>query len=278
MHIRSQFGRPLNGAVRAVVIAVVSFAVLWTAGQAPAAQSQFPRTADGKPDLNGIWQAIGSANWDLEVHEARRSPVLALGAVGAVPGGLGVVEGGKIPYQPWAAAKKQENAKDWLKLDPEVKCFLPGVPRATYLPYPFQIFQSPGRLLIVYGYSYARREISMVPRGKGPADFWMGWSDGHWEGDTLVVDVTNFNDQSWFDRAGNFHSEELYVVERYTPITPYHIAYEATIEDPKVFTRPWKISMPLYRLVDKNVQLLEFKCVEFTEELLYGDVIKKPKK
>ena len=276
MHIRSQFRRPLNGAVTAVVIAVVLFAVVVTAGQAPAAQSQFPRTADGKPDLSGIWHAIGTANWDLEAHEARPSPVLTLGAVGAAPGGLGVVEGGKIPYQPWAAAKKQENAKNWLKLDPEVKCFLPGVPRATYLPNPFQVFQSPGRLLIVYGYSYARREISMVPRGRGPVDFWMGWSDGHWEGDTLVVDVTNFNDQSWFDRAGNFHSEELHVVERYTPITPYHIAYEATIEDPKVFTRPWKISMPLYRLVDKNAQLLEFKCVEFTEELLYGDVVKKP--
>jgi len=276
--MRIQFGRPLNGAVGTVVIAAVLFAFLRTAGQAPAAQGQFPRTADGKPDLNGIWQAIGTANWDLEAHEARPSPVLALGAVGAVPAGLGFVEGGRIPYQPWAAAKKQENAKNWLKLDPEVKCFLPGVPRATYLPFPFQIFQSPGRLLIVYGYSYARREISMVPRGKGPIDFWMGWSDGRWEGDTLVVDVTSFNDQSWFDRAGNFHSEELHVIERYTPITPYHIAYEATIEDPKVFTRPWKISMPLYRLVDKSALLLEFKCVELTEELLYGDVVKKPKK
>jgi hypothetical protein len=235
------------------------------------------RTADGKPDLNGIWQALGTANWDLEGHEARPSPLLALGAVGAVPPGLGVVEGGRIPYQPWAAAKKQQNAKNWLTLDPEVKCFLPGVPRATYLPYPFQIFQSPGRMLIVYGYSYARREINMVPKGKAPADFWMGWSDGRWDGDTLVVDVTSFNDQSWFDRAGNFHSDQLHVVERYTLITPYHIAYEATIEDPKVFTRPWKISMPLYRLVDKNAQLLEFKCVELTEELLYGDLVKKRK-
>jgi hypothetical protein len=245
--------------------------------QAPASQVALPRTADGKPDLNGIWQVLGTANWDLEGHEARPSSILALGAVGAVPPGLGVVEGGRIPYQPWAAAKKQENAKNWLKLDPEVKCFLPGIPRATYLPHPFQIFQGPGRMLIVYGYSYARREINMIPKGKAPADFWMGWSDGRWDGDTLVVDVTSFNDQSWFDRAGNFHSDQLHVVERYTLTTPYHISYEATIEDPKVFTRPWKISMPIYRVVDKNAQVLEFKCVELTEELLYGDLVKKKK-
>ena len=271
-----QLARVTNGAASALVVILVAAAP--AGGQGPAGPGPFPRTADGKPDLNGIWQAISTANWDLEGHEARPSPILALGAVGAVPPGLGVVEGGKIPYQPWAALKKQENAKNWLTLDPEVKCFLPGVPRATYLSSAFQIFQSPGRLLIVYGYSYARREINMVPRGKAPADFWMGWSDGRWDGDTLVIDVTSFNDQTWFDRAGNFHSEELHVVERYTPITPYHIAYEATIEDPKVFTRPWKISMPLYRLVDKNAQLLEFKCVELTEELLYGDLVKKPNK
>ena len=276
MPTRNQFGR-LHGSTAAAVL-IVFLAVVTTGGQTPAAQTQLPRTAAGKPDLNGIWQALGTANWDLEGHEARPSPVLSLGAVGAVPAGMGVVEGGRIPYQPWAAAKKLENAKNWLKLDPEVKCFLPGVPRATYLPHPFQVFQSPGRLLIVYAFSYARREINMVPHGKAPADFWMGWSDGRWEGDTLVVDVTSFNDRSWFDRAGNFHSEQLHVVERYTPATPYHMAYEATIDDPKVFTRPWKISMPLYRLVDKNAQLLEFKCVELTEELLYGDLVKKPKK
>ena len=260
-----------------VAVLLLMFAGGSLRGQAPASQQSFPRTTDGRPDLNGIWQTISTANWDLEGHEARPSSVLALGAAGAAPPGLGVVEGGRIPYQAWAVARKQENARNWLTLDPEVKCFLPGVPRATYLPHPFQIFQSPGRLLIVYGYSYARREINMVPRGKAPADFWMGWSDGHWEGDTLVIDVTSFNDQSWFDRAGNFHSDQLHVIERYTPVTPYHLAYEATIEDPKVFTRPWKISLPLYRVVDKNAQLLEFKCVELTEELLYGDLVKKPR-
>jgi hypothetical protein len=271
-----RFGR-LPRTILPTACVFVLLAAGLSGGQIPTSQSQFPRAADGKPDLSGIWQAIGTANWDLEGHEPRPSPVLALGAVGAVPPGLGVVEGGRIPYQPWAARKKEENAKNWLTLDPEVKCFLPGVPRATYLPYPFQIFQSPGRLLMVYGYSYARREINMIPRGKAPADFWMGWSDGRWEGDTLVIDVTSFNDQSWFDRAGNFHSDALHVVERYTPVTPYHITYEATIDDPNVFTRPWKISMPLYRLIDKNAQLLEFKCVELTEELLYGDIVKKPK-
>jgi len=266
---------PRSGLVAAWLAGLALCVGVQAAGQ-PSSSTAFPRTADGKPDLSGIWQAVGTANWDLEAHGPRPSPVIALGAVGAVPPGVSYVGGGTIPYQPWAAAKKQENAKNWMTLDPEVKCFLPGVPRATYLPYPFQILQSPGRFLIVYGYSYARREINMVPRGKGPVDFWMGWSDGHWEGDTLVVDVTSFNDQTWFDRAGNFHSDALHVTERYTPMTPHHLTYEAVIEDPKVFTRPWTITLPLYRRIEKEAELLEFKCAELTEELLYGHLVKKP--
>jgi hypothetical protein len=233
------------------------------------------RTSDGKPNLNGIWQAMNTANWDLQGHAAQAGPVVELGATGAIPPGLGVVEGDEIPYLPAAAEQKKKNYADRLKLDPEVKCYLPGIPRATYMPYPFQIVQSANRILIAYEYAGAERIVNLGAPTKAPDLFWMGWSNGHWEGDTLVVDVTNQNDQTWFDRAGNFHSEALHVVERYTPRGPDVLMYEATIEDPKVFSRPWKITMPLYRHVEKSAQLLEFKCVEFVEELIYGRLRKK---
>jgi hypothetical protein len=228
------------------------------------------RTPDGKPDLNGVWQANNTANWDLQDHGARQGPVLALGAAFSVPAGQGVVEGDEIPYQPWAAAKKKENGENWLTRDPEVKCYLPGVPRANYMPYPFQITQTPSHILMAYEFADGGRTIYIGKGHENPIETWMGYSVGHWEGDTLVVDVTSFNDQTWFDRAGNFHSEELHVVERYTRTSPDIMRYEVTIQDPKVFTRPWKISMPLYRRAEKNVQLTEYKCVEFVEELLYG--------
>jgi hypothetical protein len=237
-----------------------------------------PRTSDGKPNLNGIWQAMNTANWDLEGHSAQAGQVVALGATGAEPPGIGVVEGGEIPYLPAAAQKKKENYASRLKMDPEVKCYLPGVPRATYMPFPFQIVQTGKVILISYEYDGAVRTVYMDNPGAAPVDSWMGWSAGHWEGDTLVVDVTGFNDQSWFDRAGDFHSDMLHVVERYTPVSANVLNYEATIEDPQVFSRPWKISMPLYKHVEKNAQLLEFKCVEFVEELLYGNLRKQPSK
>jgi hypothetical protein len=255
-------------------VAVSVLAAMLAAAQAPAYRA--PRTADGKPNLNGIWQALNTANWDLEGHTAAKGPVSLLGAVFSVPPGLGVVEGDQIPYLPSAAAKKKENQANWVKLDPEVKCYLPGVPRATYLPFPFQIVQSVENILIAYEYAGAVRVINMGAPTKAPGDSWMGWSNGHWEGETLVVDVTSLNDQTWFDRAGNFHSDALHVVERYTPRSADTLSYEATIEDPKVFSRPWKISMPLYRRVEKNAKLLEYKCVEFAEELLYGHLRKKP--
>jgi hypothetical protein len=234
-----------------------------------------PRTADGKPDLNGIWQALNTANWDLEGHAAATGPVTVLGALFAKPPGQSVVDGETIPYLPAALTKKRENQANWIKLDPEVRCLLPGVPRANYMPYPFQIVQGPNSIAIVYEYDNAIRPINMGAPTKSPGDTWMGWSNGRWEGDTLVVDVTSQNDKTWFDHAGNFHSDALHVVERYTPRSSDTLTYEATIEDPKVFSRPWKISMPLYRRVDRNVKLLEFRCVEFTEELLYGDLRKK---
>ncbi len=244
-----------------------------TPRRAPAYRA--PRTADGKPDLNGVWQAITTANWDLLDHDARQGPVPALGASFSVPSGAGVVEGNEIPYQAWAAAMKKENFDNWMTRDPEVKCYLPGVPRATYQPFPFHIVQTPGDILIAYEFAAAVRTIYMKDPGKPPNDFWMGWSHGRWEGDTLVVEVTNLNDQTWFDRAGNFHSDALRVTERYTATGPDHLLYEATITDPKVFTRPWKISLPLYRRKDKGAQLLDYKCVEFAEELLYGPLRKK---
>jgi hypothetical protein len=248
-------------------------------GATPAASAaepyKAPRTADGKADLNGIWQTLNTANWDLQEHAARTGLVVALGAVGAEPGGLGVVEGGEIPYLPEAAAKKKANFEKRLTDDPEIKCYLPGVPRATYMPYPFQIVQTPKSILIAYEYAGAARTIYMDKVPPGPADSWMGHSVGHWEGDTLVVDVTAQNDETWFDRAGDFHSDALHVTERYTPLSPDALMYETTIEDSKVFSRPWKISMLLYRRLEKNAQLTEFKCVEFVEELLYGHLRKQ---
>ena len=257
------------GAVAAIVVAVQP-----TEGQGRAYRG--PRTADGKPNLNGIWQTMNTANWNLQTHAAGPSAVIALGAVGAVPPGMGVVEGEEIPYLPAARAKKDENQKNWLTADPQIKCYLPGVPRATYAGHPFQIVQSPKVVLIAYQYASASRSIPMRARTEeAPVDTWMGDSVGRWDGDTLVVDAKSFNDQSWFDHAGNYHSDALHVVERYTPVDGNLINYEATIEDPKVFSRPWKISMPLYRHVEKNAQLIEFKCVEFVEELMYGHLRKK---
>src|SRR5713101_554511 len=265
----------LNDVVMAcVATGIVLLTAVLGAAQAPVYRA--PRTADGKPNLNGIWQALNTADWDLQGHAAAKGPVPSLGAVFSVPPGLGVVEGDEIPYLPAAVAKKKENQANWMKLDPEVKCYLPGVPRATYLPYPFQIVQSRQNIVIAYEYAGAVRVINMGAPTKAPADSWMGWSNGHWEGETLVVDVTSQNEDTWFDHAGNHHSDALHVVERYTRTSPDVISYEATIEDPKTFSRPWKIAMPLYRHVEKNAQLLEYKCVEFAEELLYGHLRKKP--
>jgi hypothetical protein len=285
--------KTLSGVIIAIIAAAagafLAVAVTPLAGQAPAAY-RAPRTADGKADLNGIWQALNEANYDLEMHMARpamalragpygpvaAAPVLALGAIGSVPPGMGVVEGGAIPYKPEMLAKRKENQEKWLERDPEIKCYLPGVPRATYMPQPFQILQSQSAMFIAYQYDGAVRNIFLKDPGPAPIDSWMGQSVGHWEGDTFVVEASGFNDSTWFDRAGNFHSEQLKVVERYTRTAPDVISYEATMTDPQTFARPWKISMPLYRRLEKNAQLMDFKCVEFVEELLYGQWRKKP--
>jgi hypothetical protein len=288
----------LKGVAIAVAVVAVG-ALLWSqvvpvTGQTEAYRA--PRTVDGHPNLSGIWQALNTANYDLQAHPARPASALipapprtgapglgrskpvelpaeavrALGAAGGVPAGEGVVEGNEIPYQAWAAARKKENFDNWLERDPEIRCFMPGVPRATYMPYPFQILQSTDKVLMAYEFAGTTRTIHMNDVKNNPAATWMGLSRGRWDGDTLVVDVTDFNDQTWFDRAGNFHSDALHVIERYTPVSPHHLMYEATIEDPKVFTRPWKIRMPLYRRFESDKKILEYKCTEFVEQLLYG--------
>jgi hypothetical protein len=213
-----------------------------------------PRTPDGQPNLEGTWQVLNGAHFDLE----GATPTLG------VPAGHGWVDGGagSIPYQPAALARKKENFAKRAELDPESKCLIGGIPRMTYMPYPFQIVQQADKVTFLYTYRRFLRRVHMNgnPHPEGPIDFWLGDSRGRWEGNTLVVDVIHFNDKTWFDRAGNFHSEELHVVERYTPTTPDHMLYEATIEDPKVFTRPWKISMPLYRLQGREAELTEYRC------------------
>jgi hypothetical protein len=277
--------------VSAAVGASVSMSVTRTAGQS----ARPARTADGKPNLSGVWQALNEAHWDLQAHEARpgvvtqpgvypyeyarvpAAPGLALGAAGGVPGSLGVVQGdGQIPYKPEATTTKQGHADNWIDRDPELKCYLPGIPRAMYMPYPFQIVQSTNKIQMAYTFANAARTIHLDKVEGPPDDTYMGHSVGRWEGDTLVVDVTSFNGKNWFDRAGNFHSASLRLVERYTPISSDALRYEVTIEDPNVFTRSWQIAMPLYRRLEPNAQIIEYPCIEFSEEFMYGHVRKQP--
>ncbi|MDG2277015.1 MAG: hypothetical protein P8L31_03590 [Pseudomonadales bacterium] len=231
----------------------------------------------GNPDLNGIWQALGTAHYDVEPHAARMGAVVAMGATGAIPAGLGVVVGGSIPYQDWALSQRDENRANWLARDPAVKCFMPGIPRATYMPLPFQIIQGDKTQIFAYEYASAARVVYMDrPDFEHPFEAWMGHSRGRWEGDTLVIRVDAHVPDTWFDQSGNFHSEALVVEERYTLVSDNVLHYEATMTDENVYTRPWQISMPLYRRLEPNAQLLEFKCVEFAEELMYGHLVKKP--
>ena len=258
---------------------------------ATAASSQIARTVDGKPDFSGIWQTTSTANWDLQTHAARpmvaqpgvyadvpvlAAPVVALGTAGWVPPGVGVVAGDEIPYLPWAAERKRENLANWPDRDPELRCYMPGVPRAMYLPYPFQIIHGTNKIMMIFEFANAQRTINLDEVDPYPADAFMGYSVGRWEDDTLVVEVTNFTPFTWLDRSGNFHSDGLRVTERYTPLGPDAIRYEATIDDPKVFTRPWTISLPLYRRLEPNAQIMDFRCMEQVEETIYGHLRKEP--
>jgi hypothetical protein len=244
-----------------------------------AQERERPERLAGKPNLNGIWQAMNTAHWNLEGHSAE--PLEAfweLGAIAAIPAGQSVVLGGQIPYLPEALTRREENRAGWPASDPEAKCYMPGIPRATYMPYPFQIVQGEGDIILfAYEYANANRPVHMNPDDHeiAPVDLWMGRSNGWWDGDTLVIEVNSNIDQTWLDRAGNHHSAAMVVTERYSLIDEHVMQYEATIEDPETFTRPWTLRMPLYRRVEENARLLEFNCVEFAEELLYGELMTK---
>lgn len=245
------------------------------AAQPQNSTAQIPRMPDGKPNFTGLWQALTGANWDIQDHSSQPGPYYQLGALFAIPAGQGIVEGNEIPYRPEALDQRKKNMLNRWTLDPELKCFMPGIPRATYMPYPFQIVQGQSKIAFAYEFATSNRVVNMENHQKAPVPSWMGWSNGHWEGDTLVVEVTGNNDQTWFDRSGNYHSDAMVVTERYTFRNPDVIDYEATIDDAKTFTRSWKIRLPLYRRLEQNAKLLEFKCVEYTEELIYGH-LRKP--
>ena len=288
---RSQPRQRRLGRRRRVAGPVFALALCLAAVASAGESYQAPRGPGGvNPDLNGIWQALNEANYDVERHLASPSvslrpgphgplPDLAtvrLGTVASVPPGIGVVEGGRIPYKPEALAKRDENRRLWIERDPEIKCFLPGIPRANYMPQPFRILQGEKEIEFVYQWGGAVRNIYSEDPGPAPEDSWMGQSVASWDGDTLVLTVTGLNDQTWFDRAGNHHSNQMTVVERFTRTGPNHLRYEATIEDPETFTRPWKIAMPLYRRMEPNAMILDFKCVAFVEELMYGAWRREP--
>jgi hypothetical protein len=259
-----------------VIVAVAAILLPLSARQSQQLAQQLDRPAriSGRPNFNGIWQAMSSAYWNLEAHSPEAlKDFWQLGAIGSIPAGQSVVRGGTIPYLPEALKKRNENRAKWPASDPEAKCYMLGVPRVTYHNFPFQIFQGDGDLLMVYPFAATNRVIYIKDHSELPVDSWMGKSNGTWEKDVLVVTTTSQNDQTWLDRAGNHHSNKLKVTERFTLLGPNHIWYEATLEDPQTFSRPWTIEMPLYRLIEKNAQLLEHKCVPFADMLLYQDLL-----
>jgi hypothetical protein len=229
-------------------------ALLIAAGAAHAS----PAYAQGNRDLQGLWQALTTAVWDIQDHSA------SLG----VPAGQGIVEGNEIPYLPEALKQREANRKN-RAADTESKCWMVGVPRIMYMPFPLEIVQTPNQVTILSEYAHTVRRIylnSRHPEGEaGDIEWYMGDSRATWDGDTLVVDTIHFTGETWFDRSGNFHSNALHVVERFTRSGPDHLLYEATIEDPKTFTRPWKVSFPLYRRVERNARLLEYECPAMLE-------------
>ena len=235
-----------------------------------------PVVSSDPPDLSGIWQTMNTASWNLEGHTASKMPATnILGALGGIPAGMSVVEGGEIPYLPESLERRDQNRSDWASLDPVAKCYIPGVPRSTYMPWPLQILQTDTEIFVAYEFGSNSRTIFMDrPGTEAPLPSWMGYSLGHWEAETLVVNVTKQVPDTWLDASGNYHGPNLVVEERYTLIDENHMQYEATIDDPDVFSRPWKIQMPLYRRIEDGARLLEYKCVEFGEDLLYDHLRK----
>jgi hypothetical protein len=252
--------------------AVLAAALIPAAG---AQELKRPETIGGHPNFNGIWQALNTAYWNLEAHSAEAlDQFWPMGAIAAIPAGKSMLKGGgAIPYLPQALEQRSKNRASWPSTDPEAKCYMLGVPRVTYHDMPFQIFQGNGDMLMVYPFAATNRIIYMNDPSEPPVDTYMGKSSGKWDGKALVVTTTGQNDRTWLDRAGNFHTNQLKVTERFTLLDVNHIWYEATLEDPKVFSKPWTIEMPLYRLIEKDVQLLEHKCVPFADKLLYRDLM-----
>jgi hypothetical protein len=254
-------------------LGLFTLVAIFSITQAAAQSGDIQRTPSGKPDLSGIWQAMTSAHYDVEPHAASEGPHPGLmGALSATPAGLGIVEGGRIPYNEQSLRVRDANKANAIDNDPLTKCYMPGVPRANYMPFPFQIVQSESVILMAYEVAESNRIVYVdQPELESQVDAWMGHSNAHWEGDTLVVRVSGQMPDTWFDRSGNHHSYEMVVEERWTATGANHVQYEATITDPNTFTAPWTISFPLYRHVADNMQLLEFKCAEFSEEYLYGE-------
>jgi hypothetical protein len=269
---------------RRMNLAVVLLAGLTLMGGAALAQPPEPKARPerigGNPNINGIWQALNTANWNLEGQAAEAiEEFWKLGALFAVPPGQSVVvQGAAIPYLPRALQRREQNRANGPSDDTEAKCFRAGIPRQTYLPYPFEIVQGDGDILFVYEYATSNRTVRMGENHISPDDVlvdqWLGWSNGHWDGDTFVVEVFG-NMPVRLDRAGNFHNGAT-VTERYTLMGENHLWYEATIEDPSTFSRPWAIAMPLYRRVEPNAAIFEYKCIEFAEPLLYGEFLNEP--
>jgi hypothetical protein len=263
---------PMIATARGASFNALARACAYTALVMFAATALGQSNAGAPPNFSGIWRAANAANWDLEPHAPEPGPVASLGALLVVPPGPGVVVDGPIPYLQTALAQRNENRRQRWTADPELKCFMPGVPRANYLPYPFQIVHGTDTIIMTYEFADAVRTVYMKDPGPAPANSWMGWNVGRWDGNTLVVDVTAQHDDTWLDRSGNYHSDEMHVVERYTLRSPDVLVYEATIEDPQVFARPWTIRMPLYRDISENARLMEFKCIPFVESALYDNV------
>lgn len=260
-----------------VVLAMA--ALIWAAApSASHAQDQKrPDRIAGKPNFNGIWHALNSAYWNLEAHSAAPVPEFwRMGAIMSIPAGKSVVVGGTIPYKPEAFKKRMENEKNWPRDDQAANCYMPGIPRANYMPYPFEIVQGDQNFQFVYAFAKSNRIVYMKEKVPAPIDYWMGMSNGHWEGDTLVVVVNGNDDRTWLDRAGDFHSNKMVVTERFKLIDANTIDYEATINDPETFTKPWTIKMPLYRDINPDAQLLDYNCVEFSERKVYGHLEKFP--
>ncbi len=223
--------------------------------------ADIPRGHDGRPDFSGIWQSLSGADYGLEPHPATKED----------PPGLGVVEGGVIPYQPWALEQRAKNLASRATADPRTQCFTLGTPRGFYNSAPFQIFQRPRDLTVLYEFGHPVRTIHTngTQHPDGHIDFWLGDSRAHWEEDTLVVDVNDFNGETWLDRAGNFHSDELHLVERWSYLDRNTIRYRATFDDPKVYTRAWSIELLFYRRLEANVQLIENYCATLEYDKYY---------